>query len=235
MDMEYTMDFWQELEGLGITGFDIGSNLFSSLLGLMGYVLLAIGMYTIAKRRGINHPWLAWLPFGSTWIMGCISDQYQYVAKGQEKSKRKWMLLLEILTYVLLIASIVVMVVSLIKVFAGMDGNPDMMLDDDAYLMEILMPLLSSLGVMLLALIPAIVLSVLQYIALYDLFSSCEPDNKVLYLVLSIFISVVMPVFVFICRKKDLGMPSRADEVVAEPAWQPPQPPVEPWDNVTEE
>ena len=28
------------------------------------YVLEALAVQTIARRRGVNHPWLAWLPIG---------------------------------------------------------------------------------------------------------------------------------------------------------------------------
>ena len=246
MDMDYTYGGEQELESLGLSGLDLMPNIGSFVIGIVGYVLLAIGMYAIAKRRGIKNPWLAWIPFGSTWMLGCISDQFRYVTKGEEKSKRKWMLAMEILTYALLIAGFVILIVAIVKMFAGMNASSELLLDDDAYLLEVLSPLLGSVGVMLLALIPAIALTVLQYMALYDLFSSCEPNNKVLYLLLSIFFSMVMPVFVFICRNKDLGMPPRQPEYYQPPVWQPPvqpqeppvwqkQPPVEPWDNVTEE
>ena len=36
-----------------------------SMLGLISYVLHSLGLYTIAKRRGIHNSWLAWLPFGN--------------------------------------------------------------------------------------------------------------------------------------------------------------------------
>jgi hypothetical protein len=32
-------------------------------------------MYTIAKRRQINHPWMAWVPVVDMYLLGCISDQ----------------------------------------------------------------------------------------------------------------------------------------------------------------
>ena len=63
------------------------------------YVIKALSLSTIASRRGIRHPWLAWLPIGEAWILGCISDQYRYVALGQVKNKRKIMLVLSILMY----------------------------------------------------------------------------------------------------------------------------------------
>ena len=69
----------------------------SSLLGIASFVLSAIALYTIARRRGLNHAWLSWIPVANCWILGSLSDQYQYVVKGQNKSKRKVMLILNIL------------------------------------------------------------------------------------------------------------------------------------------
>ena len=56
----------------------------------------------------------------------------------------------------------------------------------------------------------------------------------VLYLILNIFVSITLPIFIFICRNQDLGMPpKKAEEPVApvepEPAWLPQ--PEEPWNN----
>jgi hypothetical protein len=65
--------------------------------------------------------------------------------------------------------------------------------------------------------------SILVYMAQFDLFRSAEPDNAVLYLVLSILIGgIVNAILVFICRNKDGGMPPRR---VVEPV----AAPVEPW------
>ena len=52
-------------------------------------------------------------------------------------------------------------------------------------------------------------LLVCEFMALYDLYRSCDPENSVLFLVFSILFSVTMPFFIFACRKKDLGMPPR--------------------------
>ena len=60
------------------------------------YVLNAVGLYRIAKRRGIHHAWLAWVPIGSNWLLGSISDHYQYVAKQKATSKRKILLILSL-------------------------------------------------------------------------------------------------------------------------------------------
>ena len=68
----------------------------SVALAITQYVLSSLGMYQIAKRRGIPNPWLAWLPVGQAWILGSISDHYQYVAKGKQRNYRKILMGLEI-------------------------------------------------------------------------------------------------------------------------------------------
>ena len=49
--------------------------LFSLAVSAVFYVLQSLSLYTIANRRGIRNPWLAWIPVGSSWTIGCISDQ----------------------------------------------------------------------------------------------------------------------------------------------------------------
>ena len=45
--------------------------------------------------------------------------------------------------------------------------------------------------------------------ALYDVYASCDPQNAALYLVLSIFFRFLVPVFLFISRDMEKGMPPR--------------------------
>ena len=169
--------------------------------GVAAYVLNALGMYTTAKRRGIRNPWLSWIPVADVWILGSISDQYQYVAKGKVRNRRKVLLGLYIALFVLLI---LILAASLIFAVSDLNG-----LDSD-------MLFGSALAVILLCylamLVVCVVVSVFAYIAYYDYFASCDPGSAVLYLVLGIFIPVTLPFFVFFNRKKDLGMPPRKQE-----------------------
>lgn len=43
-------------------GFITLSANLTQILSLAAYVLTAYSLYTIAKRRGISNPWLAWIP-----------------------------------------------------------------------------------------------------------------------------------------------------------------------------
>ena len=74
----------------------INSDFFANGLSILAYILQALALYTIAKRRGIRKPWLAWIPFGNSWILGSLSDQYHYVTKRTIKNRRKLLLGLEI-------------------------------------------------------------------------------------------------------------------------------------------
>ena len=181
-------------------------------LSVATYVLRSIGCYKIAKRRGIHHPWLAWIPIGDSWILGSISDQYQYVAKGKIRNRRKALLGLTIATVAVSIP------VSIAEAVVGVQTA--MGYGMDAVGVSIVIGVCSVVMAIL-----SMIAAVIQYIAFYDLFASCEPDNSVLYLVLSIVFAVTLPVFLFICRNKDGGMPPRKQprQETEQPRWEEPQ------------
>ena len=80
---------------------------------------------------------------------------------------------------------------------------------------ELIITLLGSMGGILGLALPMMAVSIaytiIYYMALYDLYASCEPNNKVVYLVVGIFIGIAQAIFLFICRGKDGGMPPRKD------------------------
>ena len=168
----------------------------SLALSMASYVLHSLGLYTIADRRGIRHSWLAWIPIGNLWLAGSISDQYQYVAKGKIKSRRKAMLGMGIAMVGVYLVWLVLMIFSAISAA----GDPTGM--SAAGIIPVILGVVALFAV-------AIVLTVFQYLSYYDLFCSCSKDNAVLFLVLSIVFPITLPVFVFINRKKDEGMPPK--------------------------
>ena len=54
---------------------------------------------------------------------------------------------------------------------------------------------------------------VIRYMAMYDIYNSCSPQNSVVFLVLSILFSITEPFFLFFTRNKDDGMPPRKQPV----------------------
>ncbi len=202
---------------------------FTSLIGIAAFVLTALSLYTIAKRRGIKKPWLAWVPVLNVWILGSIADQYRYVSKGEVKNRRKALLGLNIATaaimlvlFVLLIWMVVELMLAAggtlmgwLKVFETGDMDAIMQVLDKVLLPAILMALTG-----LALTIVFVTAEVYYWIAMYDVFLSCDPANSVIYLLASIFGGFVLEgiecIFLMIVREKDLGMPPRKDQVIEE-------------------
>lgn len=211
--------------GLGYTMF---ANFGSGILGIVSYVLSSLALYTIAQRRCIKNAWFSWIPVLNCWIIGSLSDQYRYVARGEVKNKRKTLLALNIARAV--IASVVVILAAVICVLliGGLiSGDADAIMEESALVPLIIIAVLS------LPLIGISIASVVfHYMAMYDIYTSCTPANNVVFLVLSIFFNITEPFFLFFTRNRDDGMPPRKQEPIyntyQEPVYNPPR---EPWDN----
>lgn len=225
MSFDYAYMMEEDISELvGVLASLLGTNLLSFGLAIAAYVLSGLGFYAVAQRRGIKHPWMAWVPVLKLWILGSIADQYRYVVKGEVRNRRKVLIALAILQtvavivfYVLTIGMFVNLIVQVVQIpdIDAMSGEQalDMML-------KTVMPML---GMLLVILAVNLVTRVFQYIAYYDLFASCDPENKVLFLVLGILFDITLPFFVFACRKKDRGMPPRRVQqaaAVEPPAYQ---------------
>lgn len=205
--------------GVGI-GAIVGIYLMGFALGIAFYVMSAMSIYSISKRRGINHAWMAWFPIVDYYQLGCISDQYHYVTKGENRSKRKALLVLNIILTVVYIAFFAVF----ISMIVGLNAATLNDFREDELVMSVIGGAVGMVGLYLVMFGVAIALTIVRYIALYDLYASCNPDNKVLFLVFSIIFSVTEPFFLIACRKKDLGMPPRRTQQIPGNGWQPQQP-----------
>ena len=77
--------------------------------------------------------------------------------------------------------------------------------DNLAFSLSIALVVIAYLAMMGLA----IAITVFCYIAYYDLFRSCRPNNAVLFLVLSVIFNVALAFFVFFSGNSDEGMPAK--------------------------
>lgn len=231
MDFQYTYEMGEAV-GAAVGAAYLLYFLLSIVLGILTYVLTSWGVHTIAKRRGIANPWIAWIPVVGVWTLGSISDQYRYVTKGQVKSKRIILLVLQIILTVLSIVSGVISSVGTRDLMSVMFSGTD------SEIMTVAMTMVMRLmGMVLLILCVNLAFAILRYMALYDLYTSVNPAYSVVFTVLSIIpiVSVCEPFFIFCNRNKDLGMPPRCDipvdPIYTEPQYLPPQPVQEPWEN----
>ena len=158
----------------------------------VSYVFLAMGMQQIARSRGINNPWFAWLPVFRGWLLGCISDQYRFVARGSTTRRRTWLVALPVLETVLWIISFFVGVFHLI-----LSAEPGSALDTTSIVMLALLTLVR------------LVYFILENMAVYDLHRSCNPENAGLFLLLGMVIPCFRALVVYMHREKELGMTPR--------------------------
>lgn len=154
------------------------------ILGVPGYVLTGTGLYSLAHRRGVNQPWMAWIPGLNVYLAGCISDQYQAIVRGKNRNKRTALLVL-----------ILVQLAAFCAMHIWAPSGPEEIRMVPFLL--IFIPAWCAGGAMI----------VIWFLALHDIYVSCNPKRAVLFLVLSIVFPVTQPVFLFVCRKKDLGFP----------------------------
>lgn len=171
-------------------------------IGVACYVLQALSLYSLAKRREINKPWLAWIPLANAWILGSLSDQYQYVVKRKVQSRRKVLLGLSIASCVAMVGYLVCFIGMVSRVIL-VDGEPDGIFA--AWF-------LAAMLLVQAALILLILYTVFHSISLYQVYKSCNPDTAVVFLVLSILISGIQAFFLLADRNLDRGMPPRRQQ-----------------------
>ena len=171
------------------------------------YILQAVGLCTVARRRGIRHAWLSWLPIGNNWLLGCISDQYQYVVKGSNKRKRVALLVLSLLVTALGVW-LTAGWIQLIREIAM--RYQEVLLQAP---MDLVLDAVGLMGLLLVLWCVSVAFLVVKLTALYQLYASCVPGDRVVYLLLSIFLDGCTPILVFTCRRWDLGMPARKTQL----------------------
>lgn len=164
------------------------------------YVLGGIGLSTIARRRGIDKPWLAWVPVGNSWILGSIADDHQVKLGRKNPLLRKLLLWLSAAALGSIALYYVFYVVYVILLVTSTALNLE-----EAGILFVILFLLCMLALAVVMSVASMALNVLTYVCHYFLLDSCDPDKKTLYLLLGILFGP--SIFAFLCRNKDLGMP----------------------------
>lgn len=57
------------------------------LIGIGMYILMSLGLYGMAMNKGLENPWLAWIPIGNLYILGKLIPELKistYVVPSHE-------------------------------------------------------------------------------------------------------------------------------------------------------
>lgn len=160
------------------------------------YVLKSLALYSVAKRRNISKPWLAWIPIASAWTLGSVADDYDF----KNGINRKWRLTLIIPLLITSAAMIIFLTTTTILAIAT---NFTSYYPDTAIYIFIYISYLIILSV-------TMVYMACYTICLYKLYESTVPEKSVKYLI----ITLLIPLGGAIClmKSKDKGYPEPAEK-----------------------
>ena len=146
------------------------------IIGLLSYILTSFSYYTIAKRRQIPNPWVAWIPVAQNWTIGSIADDYDK-RNGLNRKWRVVLLTLNLVQFAAIILFYIIMIVTTIVSVISADNNE---LTAEAIL-GMIIALYSSV---IIIIIPAVAFNSCLLICIYKIFESTVPEKSLKYLLL---------------------------------------------------
>lgn len=145
---------------------------FQGIYLLVAYFFCAKAVYTISKNRGYQYPWLSYIPFANSWMIGSIADSI-HACYGKRTRYRVILISTALVPFAALIMLVIITVLYSTRY--------------NHYGIEMMfLPIIPSI-VMLIALI----LNYVMYmICLNTVFKDYIPDQSVLFLILSIIFGI---------------------------------------------
>lgn len=155
------------------------------------YILNGIGLMKMAKSCGLPHPWMGFVPFASTYLLGQLAEQ------NPAPGKKSWpwrhiALIGEIVIAALAVAMCLFMFADMFAVIT--EGG-----DFTEY--DALAMYGSLFGMMMPLYLLSTAYSIVVYIIYWKIFSLFAPDLAVIFLVLTILFNIT-PILIFILRNR---------------------------------
>lgn len=172
--------------------------MFVFAVSLATYLLQAFAIFKMAKNMGYNNPWLAFIPFANVYMFGKVAETY-IKSDGRPSAKfSKILLTLQIILMAILVLLVVLIVMILfIEATGTYFLNPEIeTLVASAMVLPVLLAIFAMLGV-------AIAYAIINYVALWRIFALYNYKNATLFLVLTLFVGLLTPIFLFVLRNKE--------------------------------
>lgn len=161
---------------------------------ILAYVFESLSLHTIARRRGIANPWLAWIPYAKYWTLGAIARDYD----KQNGIKRRWdktLLTLSIVMAGCIIITYIGMFAYIMSI-AFQVGSAEMSEEMALQFMGMLFALCIPIGIISSA------VSTLTIICYYKVFESTVPEKALKYFLIYLLVPFAAPFCLFACRNK---------------------------------
>jgi hypothetical protein len=152
---------------------------------LFNYVATGVSLFRMMDKTGVSNPWMAWVPFCSSYALGALADNYNLLWEAKPTSYAKKVLAWHIAVTALaqpLVLSLYAM-------------NPDSSIPTDLWLL-------------LLGYVAAgVVYTVFYSISLYKLYRTFAPESAVGLLVLSILVGISVPLILLFLSRREACLP----------------------------
>ena len=198
------------------------------------YIGEALGLYRMMRTTGLSHAWTAWVPLCNLYALGALADHQASRNEGKTTNYRKklliWTLILFVLCMLFLVAFFATAVAGILEGFFNV-----LLADDPTQVApgDNLQYALVLCAVMIPLYVVDIITIVYYCIALHRVHKLFAPDNAVVLTVLAIFVSIALPIILFVLSRRqpvytddgtgpsdyDLTPPPAEKTQSAEPGW----------------
>lgn len=173
---------------------------------ILNYIFSSSALYVLAKRRGIESPGCAWIPVGTDWIIGKLTDDYDFKNKRDFRFGKIMFALLTIslLTFAFMIfLTCTVVLISLDVLF----------IKEVTYVATCLVIVLT-----LVIILTWVVRGIFKVICIYKIFKSTVPEMAVIFTILYYLTPcVVGSICLYVSRNKGYSFDNRdKKEVISE-------------------
>ncbi len=185
----------------------LGASLFFALgFNVVAYVFEAKATYEIAKRRGLEKPWLAWIPMVHSWYFGKIADKYCLEKENKTTKYAKWVLITQIAMTAILSIYLDATICGAVIV---------VVLSNTAAELGVIVALLYYIFIIVFSdvvIAVSVIASIFGYKALHKIYRSCDTEKSLLFLMLSIF-TPAGPFLLYSVRNQDTKCDCEAEVV----------------------
>lgn len=176
---------------------------------VVDYILTARATSAIARNRGIDKPWLAWIPYASSWTVGSIVDYHDEQLTGTSRNWKKALLGFAI-AFAASYALFYTVYIVFYALFYGVGISAIMNNPDENAGMFLTVFLSFFCVVMFVAIVMSVASSaytISTAICTYKLFDVLAPEKAILYTVLSCVVPLARGICLTKCRDSQNGMP----------------------------
>ena len=168
------------------------------VIGIVNYILQAIALFSIARKRGMGSAWCAWLPICNTYLVGAISDFHDR-QRGLNRHWGKTLVISLLFGPVMLIAGYLLTLLTIVFSVALGGGEPN-----------VLVVVIAVIFLYACIFASAMFVAVSQfgtYICLYKIFDVIVPEKAVKYIIISLIIPLGCAICLMCARKSLIGVP----------------------------